>query len=814
MKTKRNVSKLFTILLSLVMLVGLMPTTAFATDATVIKVNDGTEFSNAIATVNDATTGDFVISLTGDIQISSVVINSPCPVTILGNGHTITVAKNECINISTGSQLYLGSTDGNALNIKGVAESNNDVPGILYIQGTCNMYSGVTLSQRESSNYFGGGVTVQGGTFHMYGGTIENCGINGGSVCYGGGVAVVYGGTFVMDSGEIKNCYVKSNYTDSYDPNRCLTAMGGGVFVSGGSSFIMNGGTISDNEATNMGGGVAVVASYEEISSGFGNLKSSAETYAGTIKSNSAKSGAGVFASAYYYAYAGGLCASIPSVSQSGKQGLYIKNAEITDNRSDETKGLGGGLLVAMLKSPAIATITDTTIKNNTAYIGSGIMSYGYWTTMTIDESTITGNIAKGEGGGFAADSNTSGGKTTITNTILCNNISETGGSDVYLNKAPLELSSALDMNAIYLGQPEDVTNKKIDGWYVDTVDSRYISQSKEMRTEYTSFANIPAEGRVYLIAAAYPSFAKVTFTNEDGTIIFGENWYPIGTSSENIDIPNATKASDDMYDYIFESWSPEIEDVTGDKIYTANFKKVFKKFHAIYEYRSKIPSKVLPDEIMTLLPVDMNSYYQNDTISAINPVQTVIDVTDGKWTFRGFDKEFVTANMVNADENGYVKFVGYWEYEEKKPTTYTVSFNINGHGTQVAAQTVEQGKMAEKPADPTAEGYTFKGWYADEQFSTAFDFENTAIKQDTIIYAKWEKNAEKPTEPSKPSEPTNPTKPSEPTKPAETNPNTGVEVPKTGDNSNMALWIALLFVSAAGVFGATVYGKKKKSMR
>ena len=69
------------------------------------------------------------------------------------------------------------------------------------------MYSGVTLAGREGNNYFGGGVTVSGGIFHMYGGTIENCGIRGGSVCYGGGVAVVYGGQFVMDDGTIKNCY-------------------------------------------------------------------------------------------------------------------------------------------------------------------------------------------------------------------------------------------------------------------------------------------------------------------------------------------------------------------------------------------------------------------------------------------------------------------------------------------------------------------------------------------------------------------------------------------------------------------------------
>lgn len=34
---------------------------------------------------------------------------------------------------------------------------------------------------------------------------------------------------------------------------------------------------------------------------------------------------------------------------------------------------------------------------------------------------------------------------------------------------------------------------------------------------------------------------------------------------------------------------------------------------------------------------------------------------------------------------------------------------------------------------------------------------------------------------------------------------------PQTGDNSNMALWIALLFVSGTGLFGATAYSRKKK---
>ena len=56
---------------------------------------------------------------------------------------------------------------------------------------------------------------------------------------------------------------------------------------------------------------------------------------------------------------------------------------------------------------------------------------------------------------------------------------------------------------------------------------------------------------------------------------------------------------------------------------------------------------------------------------------------------------------------------------------------------------------------------------------------------------------------------PTDTTKPNDTTKPGNTN---GSEKsPQTGDNSNIFLWFALLFVSAAGVTGITAYNKKKK---
>ena len=47
--------------------------------------------------------------------------------------------------------------------------------------------------------------------------------------------------------------------------------------------------------------------------------------------------------------------------------------------------------------------------------------------------------------------------------------------------------------------------------------------------------------------------------------------------------------------------------------------------------------------------------------------------------------------------------------------------------------------------------------------------------------------------------------------KPASTKPGTSDKLAQTGDTSNLALWIALLFVSGSAAIGAMVVGRKKK---
>lgn len=456
------------------------------------------------------------------------------------------------------------------------------MPGLLYIQGACNMYPGVTVADRKGNNYFGGGVTVQGGEFHMYGGAIDNCGITGGSMCYGGGVAVIYGGSFIMDGGKITNCFATSSFkaADYGMDSRIITSTGGGVYVSGGSSFVMNDGTISNNKANEMGGGIAVVASIDEIiNGGWGNLASSAQILGGTICSNQANDGAGVFASAYFYAAAYGLCADTPSVSAAEKPGLFIENATISNNTANQNEGYGAGVLAVMLASPAKAEIRSCSITENSGAVGAGVTSYGKFTNLTIDHCVITGNHATTYGGGFAAESNSGqNAGTVVTNTKLCNNTADKAASDIYLDNSPLKLQSAQTMDSLYQGKPDDVTGKKIDGWYIDDEDLRYTEQTKEQRHEFTEYTDIASNGKTYLIAAVKPSLAKITFANEDGSLIYSEDWYAISTKAELIKVPTPTKPSDDKYDYVFDSWHTDIADVTQDFVYKAQFKKVPKR--------------------------------------------------------------------------------------------------------------------------------------------------------------------------------------------------------------------------------------------
>lgn len=82
------------------------------------------------------------------------------------------------------------------------------------------------------------------------------------------------------------------------------------------------------------------------------------------------------------------------------------------------------------------------------------------------------------------------------------------------------------------------------------------------------------------------------------------------------------------------------------------------------------------------------------------------------------------------------LNLVAKWDINQ-----YTVKF-VSDHGS-FKDQTIEHGKpiKTDELTIPKVDGYTFDGWYADEDRTIEFDF-NTPITSNTTVYAKWEKNA------------------------------------------------------------------------
>lgn len=216
------------------------------------------------------------------------------------------------------------------------------------INGKITVGSGATLTLTDCSDSgrVQGEVTVNGGKFELYDGTITGgvqVGIKGGSY-QTGSAFTMYGGTI---SGNSKK-----------------GGSGGGVFLVGTTnqtdppSFTMHGGTISNNTAGASDGGGGGVYVGE---------KCSFTMDGGTITGNTATNGNG-----------GGIY--IHMLSR-----VTISGGEITNNTaSGSGVSYGGGIY-----SESGVTVSNVTITGNNAKAGGGIYGKG---TINLTDATVTGN--------------------------------------------------------------------------------------------------------------------------------------------------------------------------------------------------------------------------------------------------------------------------------------------------------------------------------------------------------------------------------------------------------------------------------------
>lgn len=98
-----------------------------------------------------------------------------------------------------------------------------------------------------------------------------------------------------------------------------------------------------------------------------------------------------------------------------------------------------------------------------------------------------------------------------------------------------------------------------------------------------------------------------------------------------------------------------------------------------------------------------------------------------------------IVPSGADAGANYTISYKNGWLTVASEYVSCTVTFDVQEHGTAPAAQIgVKVGDTAEKPKDPTADGYRFDGWYQDAACTKAWNFDADIVQADMTLYAKW----------------------------------------------------------------------------
>ena len=297
----------------------------------------GTEWKTADSLPNSAGSYYLTQSVSGDWTVPEGEVN------LCLNGQTI----NGKITVGSGATLTLTDCTGT-----GKLQGSRSGSGVSINGGTFNLYGG-TITGFVNGVEIGSHNDIQtGSSFTMYGGTITS---NEAGRSAGGGVFLigttnsnVTAPSFTMHGGTISN-----NTAGASDGG------GGGVYVGEKCSFTMDGGTITGNTATaGNGGGIY-------IHFNAGNVSISNATITGNKASATGNTG---------YGHGGGIYS---------QRGVTVKNVTITGNNSTYE---GGGIY-----GKGAITLTDATVTDNNHYD-----VYYDGAEKTTPELTVSGSVQAG----------------------------------------------------------------------------------------------------------------------------------------------------------------------------------------------------------------------------------------------------------------------------------------------------------------------------------------------------------------------------------------------------------------------------------
>ena len=340
----------------------------------------------------------------------------------------------------------------------------------------------------------------------------------------------------------------------------------------------------------------------------------------------------------------------------------------------------------------------------------------------------------------------------TIPKTTLTVNHSGDDGSATVSSG----ITSAITYNTNYSLSASNVTGYDFVNW--TTSNSHITISSATSRTEatvkFTSFSNAT-------VTANYtPHTYTITYENMTGATNHASN-----PSNYNIESSTITLYAPKKTGYIFNGWYSDsglTTPVTSIANGSTGNKTLYAKWTAItISEVSASPSsgstgvQTMTVSFKTNVPRNSGYYYRIAEFGGANAGTTGGGFhSNGNLISSGDASTLITSgsfSTINFTSTGvYTSAIEIYTVDpitvQKRVTFtygagdyYTVSFDLQGHGSSISSQSILSGGKATAPSPaPTATGYTFGGWYKEPACTNAWNFSTETVTSNKILYAKW----------------------------------------------------------------------------
>ena len=677
-------------------------------------------------------------------------------------------------------------TGGSVFNMHGGTIENNATRGggwqnygggVLVHSGTFNMYGG-TITGNQTGTGNGGGLALREGTqstANIYGGTISDNISHG----YGGGI-YVNGSTLNIQPDEGKVISITRNKAFDCPTEGHQTGRGGGMYLGNlaNGTLTLDQVNISNNTAEDCGGGLFVSCDV--------NLEDGASITGNGANSGEYLAGGGVYLAGGTFDLNGGEISNNKDDILNGA-GVYVAGGMFNLNsgkiNGNKAQAYGGGVYVAggtfnlnggeissneasfaggMNYEGGKVTINEgSTISGNTATRGAGIMVSG--DNITMSGGIITDNRAKGNqyknGGGVYIVQYTKQGTGVITGVFtmtggkITGNTADKYGGGVYIQ----------DNGIFNVSGDANVSGNTVNG----RANNVYLSDTNAVLTITGTLSG-----------------AKFGITANANTP-FTSGWSSYGGGD-----PRAFFSPDADDKYIALTDDNEVELRNGYQIkYELNGGQFVDEYTPVYSYVSGDQAITLPGaDAVTRNGYTFDGWYENEDLSGqactvIASGSTGPKTFYAKWTAKTYRVTLETNGgtivgsglteytcgqgaelPTNVEKSGYT-FAGWYEndrfegsavtaisdteygdktyYAKWTSKTYSITFNTDGgtiKGNYVTGYSYGEGAVL--PTDVEKSGYTFAGWYDNEELtgSTVTAISDTEYG-DKTYYAKWTAN-------------------------------------------------------------------------